>query len=356
MVDRILAKLEEIERKLEEQSVLGQENKEALTSMRTDVAVIKQDVQSVKEQVNSNDPIEIRNGGENGPGFASTGQAENWYQKFRGIIEDPRINRTSDQTSFISVGKELRVGIEKYNENAQAKGTSVIKQMGRTAQSFSRNALKMTEVLLGASSVFGPHLGSCTLQEVQNLHPKDTHSVLKEYRDIVRKLVKVYPILDIAYGGWAARELIRAKLISAKEKTKTQDLWAPDFNGPDYIPSSDTGDEMEEYSDSESDCSDILEERALHQKDMICDLCEQVSQTRLPKSIRRAMDGKYNESLARNQSLKIRKADTLAKTFKPRTLKRREVPVMNFDEDGSDDDDEITSVPQKIKGIKRRRR
>lgn len=324
---------------------------DGLRSIKRDVEEIRRDVasiwQRISESVKGQHDVQLHRS-------SSNGDTRSGYDQYSGTVEDPRNNRAPEKSSFISVGSVLRNAIDKHNSDAQERGNTVIKQIDRSAQSFTRIAMKTTEVLLGASSVFGQHLGLHTLQEIQSIHSNDLSKFLKEYNDISRRLVKTYPVLRLAYGGWAVREIIRGKLISIKEKTRKENIWSDNFHGSTFDPST-----CVEVDSDDQTASDIIDECcAVHPVDVICNECEQIDDVEIPEHIRLARDGNCRqpgrssakrakrETVSRYKAdkhgsvmkktkgrLKLRTGTSRHSTTRPIVRQRREVPWLNSDDD-----------------------
>lgn len=178
----------------------------------------------------------------------------NAYRIHRGVIPHPRSSRTSSQSSFIAVGKTLHAGIETHNEMAESKGVSKINQMDASPKAFTRNAMSTLEIVLGASPLFKAHLGSMTLQEIKSHYTYSPQLFQQAHSDdVIKRLERELPILEIASGHWAARELIRGKLINMKEAKKKGDhIWDSDLEDSDYVPSSDVDEEdLEMFQDED---------------------------------------------------------------------------------------------------------
>lgn len=174
--------------------------------------------------------------------IASVRQGREQYRHFKAVLDNPTKNRTSKQSSFVSVGTALYDGIEKYNTEAVANGTGQIPQMTVTPRTFTRDAMRTVGMLLGGSKVFGPHIGLNTFQEIKAIYANSPHTFQIENSDVSKKLLKEYPILDIAKGFWAAHELIKGKLINLKEERKKKEsVWDTDVEDfhPDFL--SETG-------------------------------------------------------------------------------------------------------------------
>lgn len=176
------------------------------------------------------------------------------YRSFKAVLEHPKANRTSKQTSFCSVGKALHEGIDAYNTAATTNGTSKLPQMTVTPRTFTRDAMRTVGMLLGGSKVFGPHLGLNTYQEIKSIYANTPHTFQMDSSEVSKKLLKQYPILEIAKGGWASHELIKGKLINMKEERKKKDVSCWDTDSQDFHPDFVSEDsESENSSESESE-------------------------------------------------------------------------------------------------------
>lgn len=128
----------------------------------------------------------------------------NTYNNHRSTIQDPRGFKSSNTTSYVSVGRALFDGIEAHNKKALEEGSQVITQMDRTPRSFNRDAMKSAETFLGASKVFGPHIGQYSYQEIKSMFANKPEAFQSAYSSLISKLTRSYPILELANRGWAA--------------------------------------------------------------------------------------------------------------------------------------------------------
>lgn len=195
--------------------------------------------------------------GQTGAGsIALPRQGREHYRIYKAVLDNPNSNRTSKQSSFFSVGTALYNGIEEYNTVAVANGTGQIPQMTMTPRTFTRDAMRTVGMLLGGSKVFRSHIGVKTYQEIKAIYANTPHTFQIESSEVSKKLLKEYPILEIAKGFWAAHELIKGKLINLKEERKKKEsMWDTDVEDfhPDFL--------SESESSSYSSDSETEEER-----------------------------------------------------------------------------------------------
>lgn len=203
-MERVLERLDEIERNFNEKLDGNAEE------FRTDIGVIKRQLS------------EHRSGGNEG-GSVANGHASrisSGYKDHRGMIANPKGNRTAKESSFISVGKVLYSWIDGQNEKNSSNGNPLIDQIDKSSSAYARKAMKVVELVLGGSKVFCPFLGVKTFQEIKTAYATQKSEFQKAYSDVNKKLVKALPELELADKGWAAYELIKGKLVNMKEEAK----------------------------------------------------------------------------------------------------------------------------------------
>ena len=149
-----------------------------------------------------------------------TSNKPNAFAAFRGVLPIPNSARTSKQTSFFSVGKAMKKGIEDYNKEA----THKIPQITQTDISFSRTVMKSAERFIGVSKVFGPNMGKATFYEIRDIFGNDAQTFQNAHENIVRKLCRLHAILTTAEGNWGANSALKRRLIVLKEAAKKEDV------------------------------------------------------------------------------------------------------------------------------------
>ena len=150
-----------------------------------------------------------------------TGRNETFhrYSVFKGVIPSPNIGRSSKDSSFLSLGKELKTAIDTYNEDMEDE-TRKIPQICQTPNSFSRMVMKTAERTIATCKVFGSHMKTSTYQEMKAVYHNDLQKFQQAHESNIRKLVRLHPVLSIAEGNWGADVAIKRRLIVLKEDAK----------------------------------------------------------------------------------------------------------------------------------------
>ena len=142
----------------------------------------------------------------------------NAFERFRGVIEPLTANRKSSQTSFVNIGRALKDGISEYNSSVHEDSKIITSEFDGSLQSWSYNAYACMENIISRQPLLSSVYGKKTLFAARRL--PHIHEKLSKYnREISRALKEVcvaIPVLTIAKGDWAARELLKAKFQNAK--------------------------------------------------------------------------------------------------------------------------------------------
>lgn len=203
------------------------------------------------------------------------GKATDGYRGHESVLDDPRSSRSSGMTSFLSVGKALRDGIDSYNARVDQEGGTKIPQLKQSAKSFSRDAMSTAEMILGASKVFGPHMGERTLQEIKSLYCERPQQFQEAYFSVAKKLVRCHPVLCLASGGWAANCIIMGKLVNLKNSRKKMQDDDTTYVVPDDYASDRGSTEHSSSSQDSEEWAEVVEETcALHSRGTVCRLCK----------------------------------------------------------------------------------
>lgn len=144
----------------------------------------------------------------------------NGYRQYRSTVPDPRGTRSSKKTSFVGVAQALKTAVVGINEKRREEGKPLLQEVSQTSLSFSREIMSRAETLVSSSTVFGQHVGRLTFTEIRNVYANDREKFQNAFSNVMKRLTKSFPILDLARGGWAADEIVRQKLISMKDATK----------------------------------------------------------------------------------------------------------------------------------------
>ena len=130
-----------------------------------------------------------------------TGQNETSHRLsvFKGVIQSPNIGRSSKDSPFLSLGKELNSAIDKYNEY-MADETRKIPQICQTPNSFSRIVMKTTERTIATCKVFGSQMKPSTHQEMKAMSQRST-KFQQAHESNIRKLVRLHRVCRYQKGN-----------------------------------------------------------------------------------------------------------------------------------------------------------
>lgn len=206
-MERVLQRLDEIEERINEK--IDASNDE-----------MKQEIDGIKSQFHERSAQMLDCVQGQSVAIRADAKDPHGYKESRGMIPNPKLNRTAKESSFISVGKVLYTWIEKHNGVPESSRSGTITQIGKSSSAYARKAMSTVALFLGESNVFCPHLGSKTFQEIKTAYATNKSAFQKAYSELNKKLVRALPELELAAQGWAAYELIKAKLVNLKEDAK----------------------------------------------------------------------------------------------------------------------------------------
>lgn len=196
---RRLEKLDQIDNKL--QKVL------------TDNEMLKAEVRKQTAEL-----IALKQAARTSPADVDVTAKSNIYMPFRGVLPSPNHGRSSKESSFLSVGRELKSAIASYNESKEDSGK--IPQIPQSDMSFSRMVMKSAETVIGGCRVFGVFMKKATYNEIKAVYNNDSHTFEQAHESLIRKMIRLHPVLSTAEGNWAADTAIKRRLIVMKEDAK----------------------------------------------------------------------------------------------------------------------------------------
>ena len=248
-----------------------------LRRVANDTSETKADVKSLKSDLSN---IQTTTGPAGLPTVFDPTNNSNIYSSFRGVLPAPTKGRNSTETSFFSLGRERKAAIEVYNSAAKEAGIRPIPGISQTPLYFSRAVMKSAESCIAICKTFGPYSGKLTFTEIKNLYSKEQIMFNQAYEVILKRLVRLHPVLATAEGQWAANTAVRRRLIVMKENIKASLEKERDgeWKGKGHTEDS--------TSDAVSDTDSVVlhEACALHDG-TDCDLCRDEDNMVLPRKI-----------------------------------------------------------------------
>lgn len=143
----------------------------------------------------------------------------NSIQAFEGVLTHPKSGRSSKQSSFVNVAASLRTGIDLYNQNLTSVDDKIITaEFDGSLLSWTHNTMASVRGIVGRYSDMNSALGTASLEEVRKTDRYKTKP-FKYNRDvssILREIRKIVPIVVLAKGDWAARELLKNTFQNSK--------------------------------------------------------------------------------------------------------------------------------------------
>lgn len=192
-------------------SVTRQEFQNFVKKYDADHREFKQMLQQLLAQ-----PIPLNPGGTSSPMFCV-------FDRFSGIIPNPNSGRTSKQSSFINVAEALRAGITSHNESVSEQDPKIeTSELDGSLLSWSHSVYSTVGNIIGRYSGLNNALGNSSLNEAKNLQYFATRPSRynRELSAVINEIKKTVPIVKLAQGDWAARELLRNKFQNARNATK----------------------------------------------------------------------------------------------------------------------------------------
>lgn len=143
---------------------------------------------------------------------ASIPTAATSFSSFEGVILDPKQHRKSNQTSFVNVPLALKNGIKEYNSSLDDGAPRLeTNEFEGSLLAWSNAAMASVRTILGKYRDLNDGLGSMSLDSLRR-QPRYVNRPGKFNRDksaVIRDIKKTIPVILIAKGDWAARELLR---------------------------------------------------------------------------------------------------------------------------------------------------
>lgn len=158
--------------------------------------------------------------------FNSTGASSTIsciFDRFAGVIPNPNSGRTSKQSSFINVAAALRTGISRYNESVLGQDPKLeTSELDGSLLSWSHSVYSTVGNIVGRHSGLNSALGKASLDEAKKLRYFATRPSRynREISAVITEIKKAIPIVKLAHGDWAAREILRDKFQNARNARK----------------------------------------------------------------------------------------------------------------------------------------
>lgn len=145
------------------------------------------------------------------------------FHRFVGVIPNPNSGRTSKQSSFINVATALKRGISTYNDSVSDQDPKIeTTELDGSLLSWSHSVYSTVGNIIGRYSGLNSALGNASLDEAKKLQYFATRPSRynREVSGVMTEIKKIVPILNLAHGDWAAREVLRNKFQNARNATK----------------------------------------------------------------------------------------------------------------------------------------
>ena len=155
---------------------------------------------------------------------ASGTMTESVYEKFHGTIANPAAGRNSQKTSFVNVGASLKSGIDGYNATVEDENKIIISDFDVPLRSWTHSAMDITRTIVAKHPKLNDALGKTSIQGAK-MFPYFRDNPQKYNREvsaIVTELKQVLPVLNLASGNWAPRQLLRNVFQNARAKRSSQ--------------------------------------------------------------------------------------------------------------------------------------
>ena len=147
------------------------------------------------------------------------------YERFRGVIPHPKAGRSSKDSSFVNVPSALKEGIQAYNASLPEDEMRIdTDEFDGPLLSWSYNVSSCLGNIIARSPLLNSFLGKETLHAAKKIPDirKKLPRYNREVSRVLQELVEVVPVLEVAQGNWAARELIKNKFQVAKNTSSRQ--------------------------------------------------------------------------------------------------------------------------------------
>ena len=150
---------------------------------------------------------------------------DNPYEKYKGFIANPATGRNREKTSFVNVGASLKEGIENHNASASREDRIDVPDFDMPLRAWTHSAMDVTRTIIAKHPALNEGLGKTTIHGAKSLphfnqNPQKYNRVISA---VVLELKQVLPILNLANGNWAPRQLLRNVFQNARARQRANE-------------------------------------------------------------------------------------------------------------------------------------